>query len=183
MKFLQVVVGYDLGSLDCSIWHPFCSFSYSRVYQQRLQLSSMMSQLFKKSSSQDGKFTFQGWYYFFPRTLSPKLQSLATTQYEAILQPIQSYLKEEKRILFFQYQGIINKKVKCIKSGGKSRFSLTFLTSTVNDVRRKLYTDGIHLTVGKQAKRMPNTTVKTTILAQENFVIDVGQTLGIFVRL
>ena len=39
-------------------------------------------------------------------------------------------------------------------------FSLIF-SSTVNDVRRKLYMVGIYLTVGKQAKRMPDTTVET----------------------
>ena len=27
-------------SLDCSIWHSFCSFSYSRVYSDRIKLSS-----------------------------------------------------------------------------------------------------------------------------------------------
>ena len=53
---------------------------------------------------------------------------MATTQYESILRPIR------------------------IKSGGKSWFSLSFLYSTVNDVRRKLYTVGIHATVGKRAK-------------------------------
>ena len=51
---------------------------------------------------------------------------------------------------------------KWTKSGGKSQFSLSFLSSTVNDVRRKLYMVGIHLTVGKPAKRMPDTTVETT---------------------
>ena len=53
---------------------------------------------------------------------------------------------------------------KCIKSGGKSQLSLSFLASTVNDVRRKLYTVGIHSTVEKRAKRMPDTTVETTIV-------------------
>ena len=52
---------------------------------------------------------------------------------------------------------------KCIKSGGKNRFSLSFLSSTVNDVRRKSYTVIIHPTVGKRTKRMPDTTVKTTV--------------------
>ena len=33
-----------------------------------------------------------------------------------------------------------------------------------NDVRWKLYMVGIHLTVGKRAKRMPDTTVETTKL-------------------
>ena len=36
---------------------------------------------------------------------------------------------------------------KCIKSGGKSQFSLSFFSSTVNDVRRKLYMVGIYSTV------------------------------------
>ena len=49
---------------------------------------------------------------------------------------------------------------KCIKSGGKSRFSLSFLFHTVNDIRRKLYVVEIHLTVGKRAKRMPDPTVE-----------------------
>ena len=51
---------------------------------------------------------------------------------------------------------------KCIKSDGKSQFSLSFLPSTVNDVRRKLFTVGIYSTVGKGAKRVPDTTVETT---------------------
>ena len=51
-----------------------------------------------------------------------------------------------------------------IKSSGKSQFSLSFLSSTVNDVRRKLYTVVIHSTVGKRAKRMLDTTVETTHL-------------------
>ena len=38
---------------------------------------------------------------------------------------------------------------KYIKSGGKSQISLSFLASTVNDVRRKLYMVGIHLNVDK----------------------------------
>ena len=41
-------------------------------------------------------------------------------------------------------------------------FPLSFLSSTVNDVRRKLYMVGIHSTVGKRAKRLPDTTVETT---------------------
>ena len=45
---------------------------------------------------------------------------------------------------------------KCIKSSGKSQFSLSFLFHTVNDVRKK------PLTVEKRAKRMPDTTVETT---------------------
>ena len=51
---------------------------------------------------------------------------------------------------------------KCIKSGGKSQFSLSFLSYTVNDVRRKLHRVGIQLTVEKRAKRMPDTTLETT---------------------
>ena len=50
----------------------------------------------------------------------------------------------------------------CTKSGGKSRFSLPFLSSTVNDSRRKLYMVGTHSTVEKRAKRMPDPTVETT---------------------
>ena len=45
------------------------------------------------------------------------------------------------------------------------------LSSTVNDVRRKLYTVVIHLVVGKRAKRMPDTTVENTkcnLLHQHN---------------
>ena len=41
---------------------------------------------------------------------------------------------------------------KCIKSGGKSRFSLSFLDSIVNDITRKLYTVGIHLTIENEQK-------------------------------
>ena len=37
--------------------------------------------MFKKSSNQEGKFTFYGWGYYFPRTLSQKLHSLPTIQY------------------------------------------------------------------------------------------------------
>ena len=51
---------------------------------------------------------------------------------------------------------------KCIKSGAKSGFSLSFLASTVNDITRKLYMVGIHLTVEKRAKRMPDILVETT---------------------
>ena len=51
---------------------------------------------------------------------------------------------------------------KCIKSGGKSQFSLSFLPSAVNDARRKLYMVGIYLTVEKRAKRMPDATFETT---------------------
>ena len=51
----------------------------------------------------------------------------------------------------------------CIKSGGKSRISLSFFASSGNDVRRKLYTVGIHSTVEKRAKVMPDTTVDTTL--------------------
>ena len=40
------------------------------------------------------------------------------------------------------------------KSGGKSQFSLSFLSPTVNDLRRKLYTVGIHSIVEKRAKRI-----------------------------
>ena len=50
----------------------------------------------------------------------------------------------------------------CTKSGGKSPFSLPFLSSTVNDSRRKLYMVGTHSTVEKRAKRMPDPTVETT---------------------
>ena len=71
----------------------------------------------------------------FPRTLSPKLHSLATTR---------------------------------IKSGGKSQISLSFLSSLGNDIRRKHYMVGIHSTVGKRAKRMPNTTVEITHTMVDN---------------
>ena len=50
----------------------------------------------------------------------------------------------------------------CIKSGRKSQFSLSFCASSGNDVRRKLYTVGIHSTVEKRSKGMPDTTVETT---------------------
>ena len=40
--------------------------------------------------------------------------------------------------------------------------SRVVLASTVNEVRRKLHMAGIHLTVGKQAKRMQDTTFETT---------------------
>ena len=46
-------------------------------------------------------------------------------------------------------------------------FSLSFLSPTVNDIRRKLYMVGTYSTVEKRAKRMPDATVKTTkILTQ-----------------
>ena len=54
---------------------------------------------------------------------------------------------------------------KCIKSGAKSPFSLSFLASTLNDVTRKLYTIGTQSTVEKRAKRMPDIIVETTILS------------------
>ena len=54
---------------------------------------------------------------------------------------------------------------KCIKSGGKSQFSFSFLTYTVNEVRRKLHMVGKQSTVRKRAKRMPDTTVETTAIA------------------
>ena len=44
------------------------------------------------------------------------------------------------------------------------RFSLSFLSSTVNDISRKLYMVGTHLTVEKRAKRMPDPTVETTLI-------------------
>ena len=53
---------------------------------------------------------------------------------------------------------------KCIKSGGKSQLSLSFLASIVNDVRRKLYAVGTHSTVEKRAKRMQDITVETTAI-------------------
>ena len=52
--------------------------------------------------------------------------------------------------------------IKCTKSGGNIWLSFLFFSSTVNDVRRKLHMVGIHLTVGKRAKRMPDITVETT---------------------
>ena len=51
---------------------------------------------------------------------------------------------------------------KCTKSGGKIRFSLSFLSPRVNDIRRKLYMVGTYSTAEKLAKRMPDATVKTT---------------------
>ena len=63
---------------------------------------------------------------------------------------------------------------KCIKSGGKSLFSVSFLSSTVNDVRRKLYMVKIHSIVEKRAKRMPDTTVETTSdLPEEQSTLDI----------
>ena len=47
---------------------------------------------------------------------------------------------------FFSYQG----------------FSLSFLSHTVNDIRRKLYMVGTYSTEEKRAKRMPDATVETT---------------------
>ena len=55
-------------------------------------------------------------------------------------------------------------RMSCIKSGGKSQFSLSFISYTVNDVRRKLYMVGIQPNVEKRAKRMPDTTVETNLL-------------------
>ena len=52
----------------------------------------------------------------------------------------------------------------CIKSGGKSQISLSFFAFSGNDIRRKLYTVGIHSTVEKRAKGMPDITVETTKL-------------------
>ena len=56
---------------------------------------------------------------------------------------------------------------KCTKSDGKSQFSLSFLSPTVKDIRRKFYMVGTYLTVEKQAKRMPDATVQTTITANK----------------
>ena len=56
-----------------------------------------------------------------------------------------------------------SKKVPVDKSGGKGRFSLSFLSSRVNDIRRKLYMVGTYSTVWKGAKRMPNIRVETTL--------------------
>ena len=39
-----------------------------------------------------------------------------------------------------------------------------FLSPTVNDIRRKLYMVGTYSTVGKRAKRMPDTTVENTTI-------------------
>ena len=49
-----------------------------------------------------------------------------------------------------------------IKSGGKSKLSLSFLAPTVNDATRKLFMVGIHSTVEKRAKRTPDIIVETT---------------------
>ena len=54
------------------------------------------------------------------------------------------------------------KRQNALRAVKESISSLIFLSSKVNDVRRKLYMVRIHLTVGKQAKRMPDTTVETT---------------------
>ena len=51
---------------------------------------------------------------------------------------------------------------KRIKSCGELIFFPSFLFHTVYDIRRKLYTVEIHLTVEKRAKRMPDPTVETT---------------------
>ena len=52
-------------------------------------------------------------------------------------------------------------------------FSLLFLASTINDVRRKLHMVEIHWTVGKRAKRIPDATVETT------FRVDLGVVRGV----
>ena len=58
-------------------------------------------------------------------------------------------------------------------SGGKSRFSLYFISTTVKDIRRKLYMfmvrTHLYLTVEKQAKRMPDATVETTVIKEQPF--------------
>ena len=66
----------------------------------------------------------------------------------------------EKCVCWRRQHNVLERK--CTKSGGKSQYSLSFLSSTDNDVRRKVYTVGTHLTVGKRAKRMPDPTVETT---------------------
>ena len=55
------------------------------ITENRLSISDVI--VVQKSSRREGKFTFYGWDYYFPCTFSPKLHSLATTQYESILQP------------------------------------------------------------------------------------------------
>ena len=54
--------------------------------------------------------------------------------------------------------------VKETKSNGKIQIYLSFLSSTVNDIRRKLSMVGTYSTVEKQAKRVPDPTVETTDL-------------------
>ena len=60
---------------------------------------------------------------------------------------------------------------KCTKSGGKSRFPLSFLSPTVNDIRRKPYMVGTYSTVEKQAKRMPDATVETSVAPDSQQVL------------
>ena len=67
----------------------------------------------------------------------------------------------EKCVCWRRQHNVLERK--CTKSGGKSQYSLSFLSSSVNDVRRKVYTVGTHSTVGKRAKRMTDPTVETKI--------------------
>ena len=61
----------------------------------------------------------------------------------------------------------VNKQIKgSVVSTVVDFFSL--LSSAVNDIRRKIYMVGTYSTVGKQAKRMPDPTVETTILDSKN---------------
>ena len=57
---------------------------------------------------------------------------------------------------------------KCTKSNGKSQISLSFLSSTVNDIRTKLNMVGTYLNVEKRAKRVPDPTVETTQVQTNN---------------
>ena len=47
-------------SLECSIWHSFCSFSYSRLYSLELAFFSYDVIVVPKSSSREEKVNFQG---------------------------------------------------------------------------------------------------------------------------
>ena len=62
--------------------------------------------------------------------------------------------KESFLPLFHQYNAV--------RAVERVDFSLSFLSSTVSDIRKKLYMVGTYSTVKKRAKRMPDTTVETT---------------------
>ena len=71
------------------------------------------------------------------------------------------------KVVAFFYDVMLETTAQCVRDKKyKERWKyLNFpfiFTSTVNDVRRKLFTVRIHLTVRKRAKRMPDATVETT---------------------
>ena len=73
-----------------------------------------------------------------------------------------------KVVAFFYDVIIVKKKVPVEKKSELSRggatflaFSLSFLSSRVDDNRNKLYMVGTYSTVEKRAKRMPDATVET----------------------